>query len=201
MEESGECTDHVMSKGVARPLVVQSESSDGLAELCSITKWMNDHGDSIRNYLRAFVQHDVVEDLLQEVFLAAIQNQSCYREEGKARAYLIRIAQNQFRAYYRKHRRERLLDDSQWKELEPEQSNLATESSDTDGLNRELINAIRNLPMNQKHVLVLRYFVELDFQTIATTLGCPINTAHSHSRRGIDALRQKFNLIEMISNY
>ena len=55
--------------------------------------WVRDHGRAVRGFLLAMVRRpDVADDLSQEVFCRAWQARSRYREQGNARAYLLRIA-------------------------------------------------------------------------------------------------------------
>ena len=93
-------------------------------------------------------------------------------------------------AQYRKEKWERLLDDQQWAVLEPVDERQTSDSSELEDSNRELLKAIRQLNKIQRRVLWLRYYVELDFQTIADILQCPRNTAFSHCRRGLENLRR-----------
>jgi DNA-directed RNA polymerase specialized sigma24 family protein len=39
--------------------------------------------------------------------------------------------------------------------------------------------------------MLLRYYGQLTFEQIALTLGCPLNTALSHCRRGLERLRKQ----------
>ena len=43
----------------------------------------------------------------------------------------------------------------------------------------------------QQRVLLLRYYGQLSFAEIAEIIGCPLNTALSHCRRGLEALRTR----------
>jgi RNA polymerase sigma factor (sigma-70 family) len=51
--------------------------------------------------------------------------------------------------------------------------------------------ALARLPLAQREVLVLRYFVGMTDVEIASTLGVPLGTAKSHLRRGLDAMRKE----------
>jgi RNA polymerase sigma-70 factor, ECF subfamily len=55
---------------------------------------------------------------------------------------------------------------------------------------QQLQAALEELQPLQRRVLLLRYYGELSFQEIANTVGCPLNTALSHCRRGLLALRK-----------
>ena len=56
-------------------------------------EWFCEHGKAVRGFLVAMVRRpDVADDLAQEVFCRAWQARARYREQGTARAYLLRIA-------------------------------------------------------------------------------------------------------------
>lgn len=54
-----------------------------------------------------------------------------------------------------------------------------------DLLEREL----GRLPMEQRTVIVLRYYADLPLDQIADILGIPIGTAKSRQHRGLEAMR------------
>ena len=43
----------------------------------------------------------------------------------------------------------------------------------------------------QQRVLLLRYYGQLTFEQIAEALSCPLNTALSHCRRGLEMMRRQ----------
>lgn len=53
----------------------------------------------------------------------------------------------------------------------------------------EVLAALRTLPVRQREVLVLRYYVDLTEADIAHTLGVSRGAVKSHSSRGMSALR------------
>ena len=78
-------------------------------------------------------RHDLADDLTQEVFCRAWQARDRYREEGAARAYLLRIADRLALDHLRKSGREVNLSDEGWKQVEPAQR----ERTPDDALARE----------------------------------------------------------------
>ena len=53
---------------------------------------------------------------------------------------------------------------------------------------RQLRVALNSLTWEQRRVLMLRYYGNLKFKEIAETMNCPLNTALSHCRRGLQTL-------------
>ncbi len=56
--------------------------------------------------------------------------------------------------------------------------------------------ALAELPVQQRAVLVLRYFEDLSEAHIAAILGCPPGTVKSHAARGLERLRKAAGVTE-----
>ncbi|MCZ7648410.1 MAG: sigma-70 family RNA polymerase sigma factor [Planctomycetota bacterium] len=69
----------------------------------------------------------------------------------------------------------------------------------------EQLNAVRAeleaLPDLERLPLVLHYQAGLDYQRIAKTLGCPVNTAKTRVHRGMERLRRRLALLGLILAY
>lgn len=158
----------------------------------AVSRWVREHGRSVRGYLLGLVRRpDVADDLLQEVFRRAWQARDRYQEQGHERAWLLRIADNLACDRARRKGKEQTVDEETWRQLEPAgrspqpDDRLAREESQT-----ELKQALDRLTELQQRVLLLRYYGEMDFAQIAQAVGCPLSTALSHARRGLLALRK-----------
>ena len=55
--------------------------------------------------------------------------------------------------------------------------------------------AVRSLPENYREAVTLRIWGGLTFAQISAVTGCPLNTAASRFRYGIDALRAKLKQV------
>lgn len=155
-------------------------------------EWGHDHGPAVRGYLWSMVRRrDLADDLTQEVFCRAWQARDRYREQGNARAYLLRIADRLVFDRSRKTGREVTMSEEGWRQIEPEsltatpaQAALQAEAA------RRLAQAMDELSSIQRRVLLLRYYGQMSFSEIAEMIGCPLNTTLSHGRRGLLALRK-----------
>jgi RNA polymerase sigma-70 factor (ECF subfamily) len=155
------------------------------------TDWVRDHGRAVRGFLWATVRRqDVVDELSQEVFCRAWQARSSYREQGAARAYLLRIANRLVCDRGRRAKSQVNLDQDDWKQVEPiypaaDPSMAAVRAEE----NKQLAAALDQLSPPQRRVLLLRYYGQFSFAEIAEMIECPLNTTLSHGRRGLEALR------------
>ena len=154
--------------------------------------WVRDHGRAVRGFLLAMVRRpDVADDLSQEVFCRAWQARARYREQGNARAYLLRIADRLVCDRGRRAEPEVNLSEDGWKQHEPldaaqEPPRRALMAEATE----QLAAALDRLSPVQQRVLLLRYYGQFSFAEIAGMIGCPLNTALSHCRRGLETLRK-----------
>ena len=156
-----------------------------------IERWIREHGVVVRKYLLTIVsRNDVADDLFQEVFLCAAAALKRYIEQGRTRAFLMRIAQRLAKNHFRKRKKQLDLSEQQWKLLEPSADFSSLEQLEFEEFKTELELAIERLNPMQRKAIWLRYYVEIDFQSIAKILGCPRNTAFSHCRRGVERLRK-----------
>lgn len=138
----------------------------------------------------------VAEDLLQETFIKAINTirSGRYNEEGKFSPWLGRIAHNLAIDYFRKCKRypEIVLDDGSRvfnsMEFSEESIESKQEKKDTKARLRDFI---KELPEEQKQVLIMRHFLQMSFQEIADRTGVSINTALGRMRYALINLRKK----------
>jgi len=165
-----------------------------------MTQWVRDYSRAVRGFLGALLPYaDLADDLTQEVFRKAWQARAGYREQGTARAYLIRIADRLACDWFRSNsarqaRREQALADD-GADCEDEARAIENRSAPELQLiqaeeQQKLRMAIDRLTEHQRRVLMLRYFGDMEFAEIAATMDLPLNTVLSHCRRGLLAMRQ-----------
>jgi RNA polymerase sigma factor (sigma-70 family) len=136
------------------------------------------------------------EDLLQETFIKAVNTikSGRYNEEGKFLPWISRIAHNLAIDSYRKKRRfpEIILEDNSRlfnsMEFAEESAEEAQVNQDTQARVRELI---KELPAEQRQVLIMRHYMDMSFQEIADQTGVSINTALGRMRYALINLRKK----------
>lgn len=157
-----------------------------------LSRWVHEHGRPLLGFLTAMTRdRHAAEDLVQEVFCKAWQARERYADEGRERGYLLRIADRLVRDRRRKDGREVAVGEEQWRAIEPADG----EALPLDVLSRlenerQLAAALEALTDMQRRTLLLRYYGNLEFNEIAEIMDCPLNTALSHARRGLLALRR-----------
>lgn len=138
----------------------------------------------------------VAEDLLQETFIKAINTirSGRYNEEGKFAPWISRIAHNLAIDYFRKCKRypEVILEDGNGVYNSMDFAENSIESKQIAKDNKEKLRGlIKELPEEQKQVLIMRHFLSMSFQEIADRTGVSINTALGRMRYALINLRKK----------
>jgi RNA polymerase sigma-70 factor (ECF subfamily) len=138
----------------------------------------------------------VAEDLLQDTFIKAVNviQSGRYNEEGKFFPWLSRIAHNLAIDHFRRRKRypEIVIEDGS-----PllEGMHFADPSFETkqtlQDTKSQLRSLIKQLPKEQREVLIMRQFLDLSFQEIADRTGVSINTALGRMRYALINLRKK----------
>jgi RNA polymerase sigma factor (sigma-70 family) len=138
------------------------------------------------------------EDLLQDTFIKAVNTikSGRYNEEGKFLPWISRIAHNLAIDRFRRNKRypevvledgSRVFDSMQFSEESYEAKQLLR---DTRSRLRDLI---KELPTEQKQVLIMRHYLEMSFQEIADRTEVSINTALGRMRYALINLKKKMN--------
>lgn len=136
------------------------------------------------------------EDLLQETFVKAINTirGGRYNEEGKFQPWISRIAHNLAIDHFRKNKRypEIILEDGSrvFNSLEFAEDSMESKQVLRDSRTKLRV-FIKELPVEQKQVLIMRHYLQMSFQEIAERTGVSINTALGRMRYALINLRKK----------
>jgi RNA polymerase sigma-70 factor (ECF subfamily) len=125
------------------------------------------------------------EDLVQETFLAAIRGARRYRPDGRVRAWLAGILQNQARRLRRRRRTDSL--DVEVPDPGASEGFDAATAAERRARARD---ALERVPEPYRTVLGLRYAHGFSVQEIAEALERPANTVQSQLQRGSERLRR-----------
>jgi RNA polymerase sigma factor (sigma-70 family) len=165
-------------------MVNNQTSSDLLFE-----KIVDQYGESLMRLAYTYVKnHQVAEDIVQDVFLKAFEKQSDFRGESSYKTYLYRITINRSYDYFRSWSyKNLLLTDKITKIVRQEKS---TELLDiTENENYLLGEKILSLPIKYREVIILHYYNDYGIDEIAFILGISPNTIKTRLRRGREKLK------------
>jgi RNA polymerase sigma-70 factor (ECF subfamily) len=132
----------------------------------------------VHGIVLARVPNDDVQDIVQDVFLAAYNNLDTLRDKNAIGAWLVRIARNRAAEFYRQAR------------TTEELSEELTSRRNPDTEAREVLAAIRSLPEAYRETLVLRLVEGMTGNEIAERTGLKPESVRVNLHRGMDLLRQ-----------
>lgn len=155
------------------------------------------HRKNVYNYIFFIIKNrEMAEDVFQDTLVKAIINikQGRYIENGKFKAWIMRIAHNLIIDYFRLERNENTVSND---EMEVDLLNDATLCDITiedkmvwSQILTDVKRLIEYLPDNQREVLEMRYYQDLSFKEIADQIGISINTALGRMRYAIINIRK-----------
>jgi len=136
--------------------------------------------------VRCVIPEDDVEDVTQEIFIAALGSLASFRGDSQFRTWLRTLTNHKVAEFYRKRTRKQ----------EPLLSPLSEASGRMEGATSKVLEeriymqiALRNLPENYREILLLRFAEDMQFNEIAELTNQNLEAAKSLFRRAIIALR------------
>ncbi len=125
-----------------------------------------------------------VEDVIQETWIRARRAWPRYKEQGKFRSWLLRIAYRECCRFQKQQMRQLEL-------LPADEVETRTPSRQIQQNERveRIHQAIRELPAHEREAVWLRVVEEMPYEELSFVLRCPENTAMTRVRRGLQRLR------------
>ena len=165
-------------------------NADALATL------VNRYKDRIYTAIYLLVKDKyMAEDLFQEVFIRIIDTLKSgrYTEEGKFLPWALRISHNMCVDYFRKVKRSPTILTSDDRDIfevlnfsEPGIDEVIIQAQSHERIKK----MIDRLPEDQREVIILRHYADLNFKEIADLTKCSINTALGRMRYGLINMRK-----------
>jgi RNA polymerase sigma-70 factor, ECF subfamily len=146
--------------------------------------------DQLYNFARWLTQDTAeAEDLTQETYAKALRGFSSFQMGTNFRAWMYRILRNTFLTSRTGLKSTVAIDEDTDEALLPVE-NTTPESSLIQQASREMVQqALSDLPMHFREILLLCEVEEMSYQEIAETLGIPMGTVMSRLYRARKALR------------
>ncbi len=154
------------------------------------------HKKRVFSYIMMIVRdRHLAEDVFQDTFIKVIQTlkRGTYNDEGKFLPWVLRIAHNLIIDHFRRVKRMPVVNGGDdfdiFSILTLSQIN-AEDKLTKKQIRSDVRKAIENLPIEQREVLIMRYYIDMSFKEIADTTNCSINTALGRMRYALINLKK-----------
>lgn len=158
-------------------------------------------GKAYAQAVHAVSHRDDALDIVQDSMLKLAKSYA-QRDPEEWPMLFQRILQNQIRDYYRRQKVRSILF---WWEQYPTEAGVGPEHALSDAPSPEaelsdqqslgdIGGAVRELPMRQQQVFLLRAFWGHNVEETATILGCGVATVKTHYTRAVKMLRQQIEV-------
>ncbi len=155
------------------------------------------HRAQIFRFLLSLLRdRDAAETLTQECFLRAFRSWPSFRQEANPLTWLMRIAVNLTRDYWRNRKlqfwkRATAVDVSEVSEWLPGQGANPEQRAAIRQQIEAVWKAVEDLSPRQRTVFLLRFVEDMELNEIAEATGLNLGTVKSHLSRGLEAIRTR----------
>lgn len=136
----------------------------------------------VHGVLLARLPYDEVQDVMQEVFLAAFRSFHSLRDKEAAGAWLFTVARHHAANFYRSSKRAEELDET----LQSKQSRSSEAA--------EVLQMIKSMPDAYRETLILRLVEGMTGEEIAKQTGLKPESVRVNLHRGMKLLREKLGI-------
>ena len=186
-------SEGLLAGAIDAALVARAQQGETVAFEVLVVKYQRRVAATIRRFVR---DDPITEELTQEVFLSAFLALTNFKPDGEFAAWLFTIARNAAKSYLRSAQNRQ--DDRPVPGLDDAGEDArfgAAPSPEEEAMANQLFERIdaevAALPDAQRRALLMREVDGLDYKTIATALGQPVNTVKSHIFRARDAIADR----------
>jgi len=132
---------------------------------------------------------DEALDVLQDVYMVAVQNLDSYRGEGSLESWLCGIALRRARDWKRRFlRRFKKTSD-----LDQAGRNLEARGASRPDIGVHIRRGLAELPARQREAVLLHEYMGYSFREVGERMGIAEATARVHAHRGREALKKRLD--------
>ena len=154
------------------------------------------HNQRITSFIYSKIgDREVTEDIFQDTFVKVIKTlkRGAYNEEGKFLPWVMRIAHNLVIDHFRRNNKMPTFGGAQSSDIfsliGDDKLNIERQLI-KEQINCDLAALIKELPPEQKEVLMMRMYMDMSFKEISENTGVSINTALGRMRYALINLRK-----------
>lgn len=141
-------------------------------------------------FLKMGMNHALSEDFIQETFMRVLAYRNSFQAKSSFKAWLYRIARNAVVDHFRKMANQNIHDDFVEETMHNQQT--LTDSIEQQTQLEMFNKALASLPLEQREIIVLSRFQQLNYTEIAELLNCNLNTLKTRMRTAIGQLKIQY---------
>ncbi|WP_215222751.1 RNA polymerase sigma factor [Echinicola shivajiensis] len=141
-------------------------------------------------YARQFTsRNEYIRDCIQELFYELIDRRSKLSKVDSIKGYLFVSLKRKILKGIKKEEKIRFENEGFSLHLEQDNRSISTTVDDLDlGLIKQ---ALKNLPVNQREIILLYFYEGLSYQDIAGVMGIKVRSARALAYRSLDSLQKE----------
>ncbi len=141
-------------------------------------------------FLRTGNNRALSEDLVQETFMRVLAYRTSFSGSSTFKSWMYGIARNTVAEHYRKNKNQALNCDMDDEELANEQT--LAEEFETEQQNAIFNKSLASISPEDRDIIMLSRFQQLNYQEISSLLDCNLNTLKSRMRNALNKLQMHY---------
>jgi len=141
-------------------------------------------------FIRTGNNRALSEDLVQETFMRMLAYRTGFNGSGTFKSWMYGIARNTVADHYRKNKNQALNCDMENEELINEQT--LGDEIEIEQQNAIFNKSLASISPQDRDIIMLSRFQQLNYQEISTLLDCNLNTLKSRMRNAVSKLQMSY---------
>jgi len=178
-----------MAMNVDNDVLLASQAQQGNRE--AFLTLYNRYLNRVHNRVKSRIPEADVDDVVQEIFIAAIRSLRTFEQRSQFSTWLYTIVNRQIADFYRK--RNRTIGEDQTVSLEDIEHTVQTTVGTREQMDEEMIikKALDGLPDHYREIIFMRLIDQCPFAEIAEKRGQSVEAVKSLYRRAIQAIHEQ----------
>jgi RNA polymerase sigma-70 factor (ECF subfamily) len=154
------------------------------------TLFENNKVQLLNYFIRKGNNRALSEDLVQETFMRVLAYRTSFSGSSTFKSWMYGIARNTVAEHYRKNKNQALNCDMDDEELTNEQT--LGEEFETEQQTAFFNKSLASISPEDREIIILSRFQQLNYQEISTLLDCNLNTLKSRMRNAVSKLQMNY---------
>jgi RNA polymerase sigma factor (sigma-70 family) len=155
------------------------------------------HKSKVYSYINLYIRsRDLADDIFQDTFMKVVQSvrQGRYQDDGRFISWVMRIAHNLIIDHFRHEKQSGLILNEDYESDIFNSYKLSDENIENTMMRNQIMHdvrkLIRELPDDQREVVIMRHYAGMSFKEISDMTGVSINTALGRMRYALINMRK-----------